>query len=229
MTRVPLCVDSSDGISFRDNGLPHPLDGGAAVRPRHLKQGIEGVDTVYTLAVGLGRTTAGLGRTGDVFGGVASIQRLEPGSSPTSGTCFPCSGACEPLSVHKLFTYRRLGGLFCWWPLLWPGGSFPMWSTLRAFVLIHGCLRPQLHDAGLEKRCAVGRCLLSGGYFTSVHCLRGRGRHDGTVGCRGIPRKPTRLGWAGCLAPARPVVLPEESERRAAAWWNVSPASRTAG
>ena len=27
--------------------------------------------------------------------------------------------------------------------------------------------------------------LLSGWYFTSVHCLRGRGRHDGTVGCRG--------------------------------------------
>ena len=112
MTRVPLCVDSSDGISFRDNGLPHPLDGGAAVRPRHLKQGIEGVDTVHTLAVGLGRTTAGLGRTGDVFGGVASIQRLEPGSSPTSGTCFPCSGAFEPLSVHNFSLMGPAGPIF---------------------------------------------------------------------------------------------------------------------
>ena len=47
-----------------------------------------------------------------VFGGVADIQGLEPGSSPTSGTCFPCSGACEPLSVHKLFTYGPLRGPF---------------------------------------------------------------------------------------------------------------------
>ena len=29
-------------FSHRDNGLPHPLDGGAAVRPRHLKQGNRG-------------------------------------------------------------------------------------------------------------------------------------------------------------------------------------------
>ena len=33
----------------------------------------------------------GLGRIGDVFGGVADLLGPEPGSSPTSGTCF---GAC---------------------------------------------------------------------------------------------------------------------------------------
>ena len=64
----------------------------------------EGVHNVHTLGFGSSRISAGLGRIGEVFRGVAEIQGLEPGSSPTSGTCFPCSGACEPLSVHKLFT-----------------------------------------------------------------------------------------------------------------------------
>ena len=44
---------------------------------------------VHTLGFGSGRTGAGLGRIGDVCGGVADIQGLEPGSSPTSGTVFP--------------------------------------------------------------------------------------------------------------------------------------------
>jgi hypothetical protein len=48
----------------------------------------EGVHKVHTLGFGPGRTVAGLGR--------------KPVSSPTSGTCFPCSGACGPLSVHKV-------------------------------------------------------------------------------------------------------------------------------
>ena len=49
----------------------------------------EGVHNVHTLGFGPGRTGAGLGRIGDVCGGVAEIQGLEPGSSPTSGTVFP--------------------------------------------------------------------------------------------------------------------------------------------
>ena len=49
----------------------------------------EGVHNVHTLGFGSGRTSAGLGRIADVFGGVADIQGLEPGSSPTSGTVFP--------------------------------------------------------------------------------------------------------------------------------------------
>ena len=67
---------------------------------------IGGVDSVHTLGHGLGRTGAGLGRIAEDFGGVASIQGLEPGSSPTSGTCFPCSGAFLVFlrvdSVHTL-------------------------------------------------------------------------------------------------------------------------------
>jgi len=46
---------------------------------------------VHTLGFGSGRTGAGLGRIADVFGGVADIQGLEPGSSPTSGTHDPSS------------------------------------------------------------------------------------------------------------------------------------------
>ena len=53
----------------------------------------ECVHNVHTLGFGSGRTGAGLGRIAEVLGGVADIQGLEPGSSPTSGTCFPCSGA----------------------------------------------------------------------------------------------------------------------------------------
>jgi hypothetical protein len=49
----------------------------------------EAVHNVHTQGFGSGRTGAGLGRTADVFGGVASFQGLEPGSSPTSGTAYP--------------------------------------------------------------------------------------------------------------------------------------------
>ena len=72
----------------------------------------EGVHNVHTLGFGSGRTGAGLGRIAYVSAGGRYLQGLEPGSSPTSGTCFPCSGACGPLSVHKLFTYWPLRGPF---------------------------------------------------------------------------------------------------------------------
>jgi hypothetical protein len=55
----------------------------------------EGVHNVHTLGLGSGRTGAGPGRIAEVFGGVADIQGLEPGSSPTSGTHDPSSeGFC---------------------------------------------------------------------------------------------------------------------------------------
>lgn len=67
----------------------------AAVHPallpvsrRHCRKAKSGVDTVHTLPFGLGRTSAGLVRIGDVFGGVAESRGSEPGSSPTSGTTF---------------------------------------------------------------------------------------------------------------------------------------------
>jgi hypothetical protein len=75
---------------------------------------IGGVDSVHTLGLGLGRTGAGLGRIPYVLAGVQCLQGLEPGSSPTSGTCIPSSVACGPLSVHKLFTCRPLRGPFRW-------------------------------------------------------------------------------------------------------------------
>jgi hypothetical protein len=49
----------------------------------------EGVHIVHTMGFGSGRTGAGLGRIAEVCGGVAEVQGLEPGSSPTSGTVFP--------------------------------------------------------------------------------------------------------------------------------------------
>lgn len=72
----------------------------------------ESVDTVHTLPVGLGRTSAGLARFGHVSGGMADSGGPEPGSSPTSGTYFPSSGAGWPLSVDNLFTDGPLRGAF---------------------------------------------------------------------------------------------------------------------
>ena len=71
---------------------------------------IEGVDSVHTLGVGLGCTGAGLGRIAEVIGGGADIQGLEPGSSPTSGTCFPCSGAFWCFFVWTVSTLSPLIG-----------------------------------------------------------------------------------------------------------------------
>ena len=59
---------------------------GAAVWGRPLAGKMGGVHNVHTLGFGSGRTGAGLGRIAKVSGGVAEIQELEPGSSPTSGT-----------------------------------------------------------------------------------------------------------------------------------------------
>ena len=49
-----------------------------------------GVHIVHTRGFGFGCTGTGLGRIAEVFGGVAGFQGQAPGSSPTSGTCFPC-------------------------------------------------------------------------------------------------------------------------------------------
>ena len=47
------------------------------------------VDSVNTFGLGLGRTSAGLGRIAYVFGSSQCLQGLECGSSPTSGTADP--------------------------------------------------------------------------------------------------------------------------------------------
>ena len=48
-----------------------------------------GVHNVHTTGFGFGCTGMGLGRLGDVFGGVAVLQARESSSSPTLGTVFP--------------------------------------------------------------------------------------------------------------------------------------------
>ncbi len=55
-------------------------------RPRRRKGGVH---NVHTLAVGLGRTGAGLGRTRHVFWSSQCFRGVEAGSSPTSGTVLP--------------------------------------------------------------------------------------------------------------------------------------------
>lgn len=64
---------------------------------------------VHTRGFGLDRTGVGSGWIRHVSGTSQCLHGLESGSSPTSGTCFPCSGACWPLSVQKLFTCGPVG------------------------------------------------------------------------------------------------------------------------
>ena len=52
----------------------------------------ECVHNVHTPGFGSGRTGAGLGRVGDVCGGVPGIQGLEPVSSPPRARVFPVQG-----------------------------------------------------------------------------------------------------------------------------------------
>ncbi len=106
----------------------HVLPGGQGKPERPLMHGEKvGVHNVHTRGFGFGCTGIGLGRIREVFGGVAYFQGMAPGSSPTSGTCFPCSGAFKPLSVHKLCCEGPLRGLFHWWLVVWPVASFLSW------------------------------------------------------------------------------------------------------
>jgi len=129
---------------------------GAAVGVMPLKRRIGGVDSVHTFGFGPGRTGVGSGRIPYVSGGVQCLQGMESGSSPTSGTCFPCSGACEPLSVHKMFTYRPLRGLFCW-PVLWLGAPILLASGVACYLFM----------AGSARNCMTGR-FPAGGFAWDV-------------------------------------------------------------
>ena len=82
----------SDGV--RRNGTLTERRAAALRWAAHQMLAKEGVHNVHTLRFGFSCTDAGLVRIGKVFGGAAGFQGDAPGSSPASGTCFPCSGAC---------------------------------------------------------------------------------------------------------------------------------------
>ena len=94
-----------------------------------------GVHIVHTSGVGLGRIP-------HVSAGVLCLQGLESGSSPTSGTCFPYSGACGPLSVHKLFTCGSLRGPFLLVAAAVAGvllaNLVVVFGTCYLFIVVHG-------------------------------------------------------------------------------------------
>jgi hypothetical protein len=52
----------------------------------------EGVDSVHTLGFGFGCTGVGLGRTGDVLGGVADFQGERLVRVPSRARVFPVQG-----------------------------------------------------------------------------------------------------------------------------------------
>jgi len=91
-------------------------------------------------------------RIGEFFGEVADIQRLGPGSSPTSGTCFSSSGSCELLTEYKSPLWAPTGA-YSWWRLVW---RFLLLLGQRyCCVLLHGRESLELHDL-LPRRGLVG-------------------------------------------------------------------------
>lgn len=94
---VPQPLSAKPNFPTRGSGL-------AAASKR--KMG--GVHNVHTLAVGLGRTSAGLGRTRHVFGSSQCLQGLEAGSSPTSGTADPLVGGVFCFNVMTKLALMRL-------------------------------------------------------------------------------------------------------------------------
>jgi hypothetical protein len=123
MTRLPSCVDSSGRIVFLGLRRTAPVDAGC--RSWRVAPETEnwGCGQCPHPGFGPGRTGVGSGRIPYVSGGSQCLQGLECSSSPTSGTCFPSSEACGPLSVDRSPFMGPFGGPFCWWPLLWPGAS----------------------------------------------------------------------------------------------------------
>ena len=145
---LDLCSRSTSGLSISApgalSGVAYPAISGVFVLSPQGKE--EGVHNVHTLGFGSGRTGAGLGRVADIFRTAADFQGAEPGSSPTSVTCFPCSGACGPQSVHKLFTDGPRRGPFLLVAVA-VAGWLLLWFALQCrWLLVHGLRCLELHD-----------------------------------------------------------------------------------
>ena len=146
---------------FRAKEASHPVDAGCgSLGEAFSRARVGGVDSVHTLGHGLGRTGAGLGRIPHVSAGVQCLQGLEPGSSPTSGTCFPCSGAFGWFfSVHIVHTLAselmfRVCGVpetacsVCGGVADYGGPLTALWGPIWVFILVRpslGFSRSPLH------------------------------------------------------------------------------------
>jgi len=144
-----------------------------------------------------------------IFAGVADLQGEAAGSSPTSGTRFPRSGACGPLSVHKLFTYGPIRGPFS----LVAGGvaSCLLSSLSRRFVLRYllmdglgrgNMTRGNWSWVSFLRRCLFTRILLLRWWWLS--CLFMAGPGEGGMKCAlSLGSRPTGLPqavrcWLSC-------------------------------
>ena len=124
---------------------------------------------VHTFGFGSRRMWVGSGRIPYVSVGVKCLQGRECSSSPTSGTCFPCSGACGPLSVYKSPFMGPCGGPFLLVAVA-PGGSFSWLGQRCCCVLLHGRKRLELHDLlslGIKSSCSSLSAAGTPGKFSS--------------------------------------------------------------
>jgi hypothetical protein len=94
---------------------------------------IWGAYNVHTLDIGSGGTGFGSGRIPHVFAEAQCLQGRECSWSPTSGTCFPCSGACGQLSVYKS----------------------PLWAPAEAHFLLVTVAGPGAPSLGLDSGVAA--------------------------------------------------------------------------
>jgi hypothetical protein len=96
------------GLIVSTTAKPHGFHVACGRWLKSLKRRFWGVDNVNTFGVGLGRTSAGLGRIRYVFWSSQCLQGLECSSSPTSGTADPlvrgdfCFNVCTKLVVASL-------------------------------------------------------------------------------------------------------------------------------
>mgnify|MGYP001026405308 CR=1 FL=1 len=85
---------------------------------------------VRTLGFGWGDTGAGLVRFAEVFGGVAEIRVLKPGSRPPRARVSLFRGLWASECGQTVHMRAPLGALSCLWPLLKPACSFLPWSAV---------------------------------------------------------------------------------------------------
>ena len=94
----------------------------------------QSVDIVHTLAIGLCRNGAELARIAYVFGTSLCFQGWECSSSPTSGTVFYLVSGFLASECAFCSLVGHFGGLFHWWPVVWPVASLPSWIDGLLFV-----------------------------------------------------------------------------------------------
>ncbi|CAH0139561.1 hypothetical protein SRABI26_00439 [Arthrobacter sp. Bi26] len=147
-----------------------PRIGGRGRNP--LNWAIWRVYIVRTLGCGSSRTGAGLARIPHVSAGAQCLQGLECSSSPTSGTCFHCSGACEPLNVYKSPLMGPCGPIFVGGRCGLAAPSFDVDSGVAGYTFMAGSVWNCMTccDLEIKSSCSSRSAAGTPGKLSSCPC-----------------------------------------------------------